>query len=72
MMSDLREKQELSKMNHKKCKYCNCSNYVRPECEIKERSAIVKIKNVDLKDVKPEICVKRNQLKMPIAEQEEQ
>jgi len=59
-MSDLREKRELSKMNRKKCKFCNCSNYVRLECKTKERSAIVKIPNVDLKNVESEICVKEN------------
>jgi len=60
-MSDLKEKQELSKMNQKRCKFCNCSNYVKPECKIKERSAIVKIQGEDLKDMKPEISIKENQ-----------
>lgn len=71
-MSDLGEKRELSKMNRKKCKYCDCSNYVKPGCKVKQRSAIVKISNEDWKDVKSEICVKEKQFKMLEAEQEKQ
>jgi len=71
-MSDLRAKYELSKMNQKNCKYCNCSNYMRLECKVKQGSAIVKVLNEDLKDVKPEICVKENQLELLEVEHEEQ
>jgi len=45
---------------------------MKPECKIKERSAIVEIPNVDLKDVKPEICVKENRLELLEIEQEVQ
>jgi putative ribosome biogenesis GTPase RsgA len=71
-MSDLREKRELSKMNRKKCQFCNCSSYVKPGCKVKQRSAIVKISNEDLKDVNSKICVKEKQLKMLEAEQGKQ
>jgi len=70
-MSDLKGKQELSKVNQRKCKFCNCSNYIKPECKIKERSAIVKIQSQNLIEEKPEsMSSKENQLKMPNAEQE--
>jgi len=71
-MSDLKEKRELSKVNQRKCKFCKCSNYVKPKCTIKGGSAIVQIQGQNLVEEKPEFTsAEKDQLKMPNVEQED-
>jgi len=52
-MSDLKENRELSRINQKKCKFCNCSNYVKPKYRSKEESTIVKIQSQNLVKEEP-------------------
>jgi len=72
-VSDLKTKRELSRINKKKCKFCNCLNYVKPECKTKKGITIGKMQSQNLMEAKPELTsVKKNQLEMLDAEQEEQ
>jgi len=71
-MSDLKEKQELSRINQKKCKFYNCSSYVKPKCKIEGGRAIVEIPSQNLVEEKSELMdVKENRLKMPEVEQKD-
>lgn len=71
-MSDLKEKRELSRIDQKKCQFCNCSSYVKPECGFKKEITIVKIQSQHLLEVKSEsMDLKENQLKISNAEQKD-
>jgi len=72
-MSDLKAKQELFKINQKKCKFCNCLNYVKPECKTKKGVTTVEMQSKDLMEEKPKLtCVKKNQLEMLAVERKDQ
>jgi len=63
-MSDIKVNQELSKLNQKKCKFCNQLDYIKPECKVKKGIATIEIKSKDSMEEEEEpklINAKENQ-----------